>query len=149
MARALVNFMVIRYLLDLFRDREALALVPGKDCSQFVSTSVGDPVAFTNLGQILSTFAAGIIILAAIGTLIFIILGGVQYLTSGGDKAAAQGARERITYAIMGLAIVVAAVAINQVIGAVFGVNIFSVIKWPTANLIVGDLPGSPAWVCQ
>lgn len=135
-----------KYLLDLLGGKPAIAAVP--DCSQFVSTAVGDPVAFANIGQLLSTFATAIILVAAIGTLIFIVLGGVQYLTSGGDKAAAQGARERITYAIMGLAIVVSVVAVNQVIGAVFGVNIFGIINWPAANVIVGDKPGSPVWVC-
>ena len=116
-----------------------MAQVVGKDCSQFVSTAVGDPVAFANIGDLLSTFASAIILIAGIGTLIFIVLGGIQYLTSGGDKAAAQSARERITYAILGLAIVASAVAINQVLGAVFGVNIFGTIKWPAAGTIVGD----------
>lgn len=139
-------------MINIFFPKEALAtvapLVPGKDCSQFLATGVGDIVAFTSVGGLLSTFASALIIIAGIATFIFITLGGFQYLTSGGDKAAAQAARERITYAIMGLAIVASAIAINQVLGAVFGVNIFGSIKWPGAANIVGDLPGSPTWTC-
>lgn len=94
--------------------------------------------AFSNLGQILSTLMTAAIIVAGIAAFIFLILGGFQYLTSGGDKAAAQAARDRITYAIMGLAIVAAAVAIIQVLGAVFGFNITGTIKWPGPTSTVG-----------
>ena len=128
-----------RHLVSMIGGQEAWATA-GKDCSQFLSTAAGDQVAFGSIGEILSTFASAIILLAGIGTFLFIIFGGIQYLTSGGDKAAAQSARERITYAILGLAIVAAAIAINQVLGAVFGVNIFGIIKWPAASRIVGDM---------
>ena len=87
--------------------------------------------AFTSLGEIISTLVTAAIIVAGLAAFIFLIVGGFQYLTSGGDKAAAQSARDRITYAIMGLAIVAAAVAVIQVLGAVFGFNITGTIKWP------------------
>lgn len=131
-------------MMNIFFPKEALAaataLVLGRDCSQFLSTASGfNTVAFTSIGSLLSTFASALILIAGIAAFIFITLGGIQYLTSGGDKAAAQAARERITYAIMGLAIVASAVAINQVLGVVFGINIFGFIKWPGAENIVGD----------
>jgi|GEM_PF-1432814 hypothetical protein len=133
--------MLNRYLIDLLGGRGALARTVGKDCSQFVSTLPGfDKVAFGSIGSLLSTLTGAFILIAGIGTFIFIIIGGVQYLTSGGDKAATQNARERITYAIIGLAIVASAVAVNQVIGAIFGVNIFGQIVFPKADSIVGDL---------
>lgn len=87
--------------------------------------------AFTSLGEIMSTLITAAIIMAGLAAFAFLIIGGFQYLTSGGDKAAAQAARDRITYAIMGLAIVAAAVAVIQVLGAVFGFNITGTIKWP------------------
>lgn len=94
--------------------------------------------AFTSIGQLLSTLVTAAIIVAGLAAFIFLIVGGFQYLTSGGDKAAAQAARDRITYAIMGLAIVAAAVAIIQVLGAVFGFNITGTIKWPGPTKTVG-----------
>lgn len=131
----------------LFPKEAQAAYVVGKDCSQFVSTVApyNDPVAFNSIGAILTTFTGAIILVAGIAAFIFLIIGGVQYITSGGDKAAAQSARDRITYAIMGLVIVVSSVAINQVIGAVFGFNIFNIITWPGAQGIVGNLPGGGA----
>lgn len=94
--------------------------------------------AFTSIGMLLSTLVTAAIIVAGLAAFIFLIVGGFQYLTSGGDKAAAQAARDRITYAIMGLAIVVAAVAVIQVLGAVFGFNITGTIKWPGPTKTVG-----------
>ncbi|MCL5003912.1 MAG: hypothetical protein M1352_01420 [Patescibacteria group bacterium] len=116
-----------------------LAAVPGVDCSQFVSTAAGDAVAFANIGNLLSVLINAVIIISGIFALVQLVLGGFQYISSGGDKVAAQNAREKITYAIMGLAIVVSVVAITQILGAVFGVNIFGNIKWPTADTIVGN----------
>lgn len=87
--------------------------------------------AFQNLGDVINTFVVAAIILSGLTAFAFLIMGGFQYLTSGGDKTQAQAARDRITYAILGLAIVAAAVAIIQVIGAVFGINLIGNIGWP------------------
>ena len=137
-------------MINIFFPKEALARTVGKECSQFVSTvsPYNDPVAFTTIGGILTTFTSAIILVAGMAALIFLILGGVQYITSGGDKAQAQAARERITYAILGLAIVASSVAINQVLGAVFGFNIFNIVNWPAAQRIVGNIPPSGG-ACQ
>ena len=78
------------------------------------------------------------IIVSGLAAFAFLVLGGFQYLTSGGDKIQAQGARDRITYAILGLAIVAAAVAVIQVIGVVFGINLIGTIKWPGPATQVG-----------
>lgn len=125
-------------LTRFFLGNEVLAANPGKDCSLFLSTH-SDQIAFLSIGGLLSSLITALIIVSGLATLVFMALGGVQYLTSGGDKAQTQAARERITYAIMGLAIVVSVVAVNQVIGAVFGINIFGTIAWPTVGNMVGD----------
>ena len=120
-------------LLQMFLGAPAVFAVyisPGLDTSA---------AAFTNLGQVISTLVTAAIIVSGLAAFIFLILGGFQYLTSGGDKVAAQAARDRITYAIMGLAIVAAAVAVIQVLGAVFGFNITGVIKWPGPTTTVGS----------
>ncbi|MCL5003911.1 MAG: pilin [Patescibacteria group bacterium] len=105
-------------------------LIPGIDTGS---------VSFVNLGEIIQTFLRGFMIIAGLAAFVFLLIGGFQYLTSGGDKVAAQNARERITYAITGLVIIVAAVAITQILAAVFGINILGDIKWPgPANTTVG-----------
>jgi type IV secretory pathway VirB2 component (pilin) len=54
--------------------------------------------------------------LAAAVALVFIIIGGYQYMTAGGDKMALEGARGRITSAVVGIIIALGAWAIMQLV---------------------------------
>lgn len=51
-------------------------------------------------------------IIAGVTSVIFLILGGINYITSEGDPAKLKGAKSTITYAIAGLAISILAPAI-------------------------------------
>ena len=56
-----------------------------------------------------------ILLLAAGGVaLLFLIIGGIRYMASGGDEKAITAAKAAITYAVLGFVIT---------IGAVFGIN--------------------------
>ena len=89
------------------------------------------PSPFTDFGVLISTVVGAFIIFTALASFIFLILGGFQYITSAGDKVHIQTARDRITYAVLGLIVVAVAGALFSVLGAVFGINIFGTIKWP------------------
>ena len=70
---------------------------------------VPDASVITNIPQfIITTLIIGVIVLA----LAFIIISGIQWITSGGDAKKIEGARGRLTYAIIGLVIALAAFAI-------------------------------------
>lgn len=93
---------------------------------------------FGNLGtiNITSLVSAGIIIILVIAALVFLfmlILGGIRYITSGGDKGATEAARSQITAALIGLVIVFAAWAIINLISLFFGIDILS-LNIPTAQ---------------
>lgn len=62
---------------------------------------------------------------AAIIAFFFLIIGGIQWITSGGDKTNTQAARDKITAALIGLAIVVVSYALMSLIGRFFGVKPF------------------------
>jgi hypothetical protein len=66
----------------------------------------------------------------------YLLWGGIQWLTSGGDKGKTEEAQKRITAAVIGLAIVASAWAIMRVIDAFFGVGLFSGgnVTLPTIN---------------
>ena len=86
---------------------------------------VGAPgVGIDNLGNFISALIRASIIIAALLTFAYLIWGGIQWLTSGGDKSAYEAARGRITAALIGLAIVAAAYAIMLIIGTFFNVDI-------------------------
>lgn len=63
---------------------------------------------------------------AAIIFFFILVWGGIQWIVSGGDKAATEASRGRITAALVGLVIVFAAWAIAALIGTFFGVDIFN-----------------------
>lgn len=81
-------------------------------------------VKITDVGQLISAAVGTILILAALLAFVFLILGGLQWITSGGDKAAMETARNKITHAIVGLIIVGAAWAIMMLVQNFLGVSI-------------------------
>ena len=91
-----------------------------------------EDIPFLNLGQLLSNLLALIFFFASLLAFIFILIGGIQWITAGGDKIAAQSARDRITAAVVGLLIVVAAFAITTILNAVLGINLFE-FEFPSA----------------
>lgn len=71
---------------------------------------------FTTLGQVIN-FATNLVFLIGVAlTIIFLIIGGIRYVTSGGDKEAATQARSMITNAVIGFVIVIGAWAIKQLV---------------------------------
>lgn len=78
------------------------------------------------LPSIISGLIRGALVVAAIVFFFILVLGGIKWIASGGDKAATEGARNQITAALIGLVIVFAAWAIVALINTFFGINIFS-----------------------
>lgn len=67
-----------------------------------------------------------VLIAAALVALVFLIIGGIKWITSGGDKTAVESARSTITSALIGLVVVFAAWAIIRLIELFFGIRILS-----------------------
>lgn len=65
------------------------------------------------------------LVVAAIVFFFILVIGGIQWIASGGDKTQTETARNRITSALVGLVIVFAAWAIVALINTFFGINIF------------------------
>lgn len=80
----------------------------------------------TNLSVegLVSGFIKLVLILAGLSFFFILVIGGIKYIISGGDKAHTEGARSQITAALIGLVIVFSAWAIIQLINTFFGINI-------------------------
>lgn len=65
-----------------------------------------------------------VIRLAGVAAFIMLIIGGFKYLTAGGDPKAAESARNTITYAILGLVLIIAAWFILKFIYEFTGVDV-------------------------
>ena len=101
---------------------ESINLQPG---GQFTS------IQSLEFGTLIGAFLKLILVIASLVFFFILVMGGINWILSGGDKAKTEGARNQITAALVGLVIVFAAWAIAQLIGTFFGVNIFN-LKIPT-----------------
>ncbi len=74
------------------------------------------------LVQAIITIVNVLLILAAIIAAIFLVIGGVRYITSSGDEEAADKAKNTILYAVIGLIVIgLSAAIVNFVVGAIQG----------------------------
>ncbi len=64
------------------------------------------------------------LVLVAILSLIYLVWGGVQWTQSGGDKGKLQAARQKITYALIGLIVAFLAFFIVSIFGGLFNVKL-------------------------
>jgi len=81
-------------------------------------------IKISDVGQLISAAVGTLLIIASLLAFFFLILGGIQWITSGGDKAGMEAARNKITHAIVGLIIVGAAWAIMLLVQNFLGVSV-------------------------
>jgi hypothetical protein len=94
----------------------------------FLSTSICANSAgaqpLIQIGNVVSVIIGFITIVAGLFFLFQLVLGGIAWMSSTGDKTKLQGAQDRITQAMIGLIIVVSAYAITSIVGHVVGIDI-------------------------
>lgn len=78
---------------------------------------------FADLNQAIASVMNLVFFFSLILVLIYLIWGGIQWITSGGDKAGTEAARGKITGAIVGIIIVAVAFAIYQIIAQFVGIT--------------------------
>jgi len=71
------------------------------------------------------------LIIAAIIFFLMLVVGGIMWIVSGGDKGQTEKARGMITAALIGLVIVFSAWAIAGLVNAFFGIDIFNLTVSP------------------
>lgn len=81
-------------------------------------------IKINDVGKLISALVGLLLILSALIAFFYLILGGISWITSGGDKAAMETARNKITHAIVGLIIVGAAWAVMILVQNFLGVQI-------------------------
>ena len=77
-----------------------------------------------SFGGIVGALIILLIIIAAVVFFFMLLIGGIRWITSGGDKTQTEAARSQVTAALVGLVIVFAAWAILQLIEAFFGISL-------------------------
>ncbi len=87
---------------------------------------VGNPTGF-QIGDIISWAITLVVVVAGLIFFFMLIIGGLRWVLSGGDKAQTEAARGQITAALIGLVIIFSAWAIAKLVETVFGISILSV----------------------
>lgn len=76
-------------------------------------------------------------IVAIVMTLIYLIWGGIDWITSGGNKEGLEKARKKITFAIIGLVVTLLAFLIVNVVGGFFEIRLFGILPLDKANIML------------
>lgn len=105
-------------LLILFLELATVRPVYAYDCTK------PDELALVCLEDIFANVLKGVLSLVGIVSFLFIIKGGVQYTTSGGDVKAIDSARKTLTWSIIGLGFSVTAFFVLQLLSQTFGADI-------------------------
>lgn len=87
---------------------------------------LGSNLQGLEIGNIVGGGLRLILVIAALVFFFILVVGGIKWILSGGDKAHTEGARNQITAALVGLVIVFSAWAIASLLGTFFDINIFN-----------------------
>lgn len=99
-------------------------IIPG--C--IVTGDKGEKIATLNcLPAVFTNVVFALLLFSGIVAVFLIIYSGIKFLTSGGDPKQVEGARHTMTYAIVGLIIILVSFSIINLIAKITGVEC---IKW-------------------
>ncbi len=74
-------------------------------------------------------------LVAGLMFILYFVLGGISWITSGGERDKIQKAQQQMTNAVIGLIIMVAAYGIAFIVGKVLGIDILNPAKYIMENL--------------
>lgn len=97
-------------------DDNLVTIVTGDDSYAFLGEITPSSYVTTAINLLLG--------LAGVGSFIFLLWGGVQWITAGSDKDAVEKARKKIINALIGLAVVFSAYAILFILRVLFNVDL-------------------------
>jgi len=110
--------------MKVFAQTTQLDPIRGEGLGPFGKTVLNETQALTKITTVISNIIGIMTIAASIWFMFQFLIGGMNWITSGGDKAKLHDARGRLTNAFIGLIIVIAGWAIIALTGQFFGYNI-------------------------
>jgi hypothetical protein len=101
---------------------QELGRIGGDGLGPFANVS-GGAEGLTSITRLVSAIVGFMTISGFIWFIFQFLIGGFNWITSGGDKAKLQSSRDRITNALIGLIVVVVSWSILSLAGQFFGVD--------------------------
>ena len=99
----------------------AIALMPALVLAQLPSPTspfTGAPITLTDVQGIIETIARFLILISVVIAVIFIVWGGISYMSAGDDASRAGAAKSRIVNGIIGALVVLAVGLILQTLAS-------------------------------
>lgn len=97
------------------------------------------------IGSLVGNIVGLIFIFSFFLTFLYLLTGAMAWVTSGGDKASLEAARNKITHAIVGLLIVAATWAIMTIVAQFIGFKDFPKLPIPTVGQTVQQTESTKA----
>lgn len=125
-------------MIDQIKKKISMAafLIPAYAAENPIQITSGDTqiqkLTTLQFANILKGAISFVFIIVAVVFFFILVIGGLKWITSGGDEKKVASARAQITNALIGLVIVFAAWAITRLIGTVFGVDLLGQFTIPT-----------------
>lgn len=101
----------------------AVALAQGTNSGPLVPNEI---LPINNAVAVVRAIIQFILVVAFVLAFIMLLIGGIRWITAGGDEKAVGSARNMITAALIGLVIVLVAYALIRLVETFFGLNIIS-----------------------
>lgn len=86
-----------------------------------IGTIVASKGFAMDLGSVLTTVLSFVMGIAALAVFMYLIWGGIQWITSGGEKGKTEEARNKITSAVIGLVVLAASYALLMLLLRILG----------------------------
>src|SRR5690606_11043134 len=74
-------------------------------------------------------------IVAGLAFLLYFLMGGISWLTAGGERDRVEKAKNQMTSAVIGLIVVIASITIASIVGQVLGIDILFINQNPTDTI--------------
>lgn len=103
-----------------------LAAAGGATIDLRSNAAAGTNVTNLTISGLISFAITAIIIIAGLIFFFMLVIGGLKWILSGGDKGQTESARSQITAALVGLVILFSAWAIATLVEQIFNVSILS-----------------------
>ncbi len=113
---------------SLYNAAAALAYEPSGSTGGGKPSAITQPKGYsTDIGVFVGWVLTVVMVIAILLVLLYLVLGGIEWITSGGDKGKTEGARNKITAAIIGIIILAAAYALASFVAYIFGFDLTSI----------------------
>lgn len=110
--------------ISTFLASAAIAAQSGIVSASIVGADIQTGTGYAqDAGNLLSFAIKAALVVGILLALAFLILGGIEYITSGGEKGKTESARNKITAAVVGLILIAASFAILTLVLRVLGIN--------------------------